>query len=155
VTALLPRTAGQWDRIETSERFAGRIRVDVRPIAWRLYEEGVRELAGDGKHDDAARQLGTSVSAAHAAGLLGEMDINLLGYEHLGRGETPLAIAVFRCNVDKHPESANVYDSLGETYMESGEHERAIRMYRRSLELDPGNTNASVIIERMRETHGG
>ena len=45
--------------------------------------------------------------------------------------------------------SANTWDSLGEAIMTKGDHETAIRYYRRSLELDPDNSNAAQMIERM------
>jgi cytochrome c-type biogenesis protein CcmH/NrfG len=35
-----------------------------------------------------------------------------------------------------------VYDSLGEAYMDDGNEELAVQNYEKSLQLDPGNTNA-------------
>ena len=39
--------------------------------------------------------------------------------------------------------------SLGEAYMENDQTDLAIRFYRKSLELDPGNENARAMIARM------
>ena len=72
-----------------------------------------------------------------------------MGYRHLGHGEIEVAISVFELNTDTFPESANTWDSLGEAIMTKGDHETAIRYYRRSLELDPDNNNAARLIERM------
>ena len=69
----------------------------------------------------------------------------------LCQGQTQLAIAVFKLNVDAFPESSNVYDSLGEAYMNDGQKELAIKSYRKSLELDPTNRNAEQMIKQMQE----
>ncbi|HKY60453.1 MAG TPA: c-type cytochrome [Gemmatimonadota bacterium] len=79
--------------------------------------------------------------------LLPEAGLNRLGYEFLP-DDPETAVEIFRLNVELHPESGNVYDSLGEAYMIGGDRERAIESYRRSLELDPANENA---VEKLRE----
>ncbi len=79
------------------------------------------------------------------------MDINILGYELMGREQIPLAIAVFKFNVEAYPESFNVYDSLGEAYMNDDQTALAIKYYKKSLEINPDNTNATRMIEKMRE----
>ena len=55
---------------------------------------------------------------------------------------------MFKLNVETYPSSSNVYDSLGEGYMENGEYELAIRNYMKSLELNPNNTNA---VDKLKE----
>ena len=78
-----------------------------------------------------------------------ESSINAMGYRHLENGEIEAAISVFQLNTDTFPRSANTWDSLGEAIMTKGDHETAIRYYRRSLELDPDNSNAARMIDRM------
>ena len=78
-----------------------------------------------------------------------ESTINAMGYQHLEKGEIDKAISVFELNTDTFPLSANAWDSLAEAAMNNGDHEAAIRYYRRSLELDPDNNNAAHMIERM------
>jgi tetratricopeptide (TPR) repeat protein len=78
-----------------------------------------------------------------------ESSINAMGYRHLENCEIETAISVFQLNTDTFPESANTWDSLGEALMTKGDHETAIRYYRRSLELDPDNSNAARMIDRM------
>ena len=83
--------------------------------------------------------------------LLTESEINSLGYYFLHtRKAVYEAIAVFQINVEAFPNSANVYDSLGEAYMAKGEKELAIRNYQRSLELNPQNTNAVEMLKKLR-----
>ena len=43
-----------------------------------------------------------------------EADINNYGYQLLGSGKVDEAIAAFRDNIKRHPDSWNTYDSLGE-----------------------------------------
>jgi CubicO group peptidase (beta-lactamase class C family) len=81
---------------------------------------------------------------------LGERDVNSLGYFLLRRDHVEEAIWVFRDNTRTYPESSNVWDSLGEGYMTTGEYDEAIENYTRSLELDSSNDNARRRIEWMR-----
>ena len=80
---------------------------------------------------------------------LSESEMNRLGYFILSRGEPSHAVDVFALNVRAFPRSANVYDSLGEAQLARGDTALAVASYRRSLELDPGNTNASAILRRI------
>ena len=49
---------------------------------------------------------------------------------------------MFKINVELHPNSANAYDSLGESFLALGDLEMAVANYEMSLKLDPENTNA-------------
>jgi hypothetical protein len=85
-------------------------------------------------------------------GVIGERTVNFRGYGLLAEGKVPEAIAVLRLNVYLFPESANVYDSLGEAYMTAGNTELAIQNYEKSLELNPENKNAQQKLQQLRET---
>jgi tetratricopeptide (TPR) repeat protein len=76
--------------------------------------------------------------------------LNGLGYGWLREKRYAEAIEVFKLNVELFPESFNAYDSLGEGFYLSGDVDAAIINYRRSLELNPNNTNATVMLERLR-----
>ncbi|OLD28004.1 MAG: serine hydrolase [Acidobacteria bacterium 13_1_40CM_3_55_6] len=73
----------------------------------------------------------------------GEMELNRLGYRLLSTRKVAEAIEMFKLNVEIFPQASNVYDSLGEAYMLHGDKELAIANYKRSLELDPQNKNAT------------
>ena len=79
-----------------------------------------------------------------------ENELNMLGYQLMWRQMLPDAIAIFELNVREHPESANVYDSMGEAYMNSSQRELAIQSYEKSLELNPENTNAVEMLRQLR-----
>lgn len=78
-----------------------------------------------------------------------EDDLNSWGYSLLQRGKKESALEVFKLNTILHPESANVYDSEAEAYEDLGDRENAIKNYKRSLELNPMNTNAVAHLKKL------
>ena len=81
---------------------------------------------------------------------MSESQLNALGYRLLGMKKVHEAIEIFKLNVQAYPQSANVYDSLGEAYMTNGDKELAIRNYQRAVELNPQNTNAIEVLKKLR-----
>ena len=77
-----------------------------------------------------------------------EMLMNLLGYNFLNKKQYKKAIGVFKLNIKAYPESFNVYDSYGEALMAAGDKDKAIETYKKSIELNPRNTNG---IEKLKE----
>lgn len=61
--------------------------------------------------------------------------LNLRGYRALMAERTDEAIRIFAKNVELHPASANVYDSLGEAYEAAGELDQALANYEKAVEL--------------------
>jgi tetratricopeptide (TPR) repeat protein len=81
-----------------------------------------------------------------------ESDINGLGYSIMNAGRIPAAIEIFKVNVDSHPESANVYDSLAEAYMNDGDIDLAIKYYKKALEMIPKDRKADkAYLERIKQ----
>lgn len=80
-----------------------------------------------------------------------EASINALGYELLSEKLYGAAIEVFLKNVKLFPNSANVYDSLGEAYLLDGKKDLAIQNYKKSLELNPQNENAIKVLEQLQK----
>lgn len=78
-----------------------------------------------------------------------EQRLNTLGYELLRAKRPRESLAVFALNADLYPQSFNVYDSLGDAYAEAGDRERAVKNYRRSLELNPQNGNAARMLKKL------
>jgi len=75
---------------------------------------------------------------------------NNLGYEALAIPDIPRAKLIFESNVRNYPRSANVYDSLAEAYLKEGDLMKAITLYEKSLELNPGNENGRMMIQQIR-----
>lgn len=80
-----------------------------------------------------------------------ESQLNSLGYHLLQKERIHETIQVFKLNVEAFPESSNPYDSLGEGYMADGDFGLAIKNYRKSLELNPDNTNAGKMLKKIDE----
>jgi tetratricopeptide (TPR) repeat protein len=59
------------------------------------------------------------------------------------------AVKVFALNVKEKPQSANAFDSLGEGYFSIKNYTLALENYKKSLELNPENTNASNMINKI------
>jgi CubicO group peptidase (beta-lactamase class C family) len=78
-----------------------------------------------------------------------EMELNRLGYQLLGMKKISEAVEVFKLNVEAYPRSANVYDSLAEAYLASGNKELAVQNYKKSLELNPQNANATEALKKL------
>jgi len=76
-----------------------------------------------------------------------EKKFNSYGYDKLRNKEFDDAIAVFKINVALYPESANVYDSLADAYLKSGDSLEAFKNYSKSLTLDSGNPRAKRYIK--------
>lgn len=81
--------------------------------------------------------------------LFGPGDLNGWGYALLEQRRTEDALRVFTENVGYYPDNAYAYDSLGEAQLAAGQQEQAIQSYRRSLELDPSNSNATEVLARI------
>ncbi len=78
-----------------------------------------------------------------------ERDINNLGYTLLANKNIDDAISVFLENIKLFPRSSNVYDSAAEAYMENNENDLAIKYYKKSMLLNPGNTNGIDMLKKL------
>ena len=78
---------------------------------------------------------------------------NAAGYALLRAGRTDDAVAVFRANVEVHPEYANGWDSLGEAYEARGMRAEAAEAYRRAVAL--GFHPAAERLRRLEARPGG
>ncbi|HKY29692.1 MAG TPA: alpha/beta hydrolase-fold protein [Pyrinomonadaceae bacterium] len=72
--------------------------------------------------------------------------INQLGYQSLFAGRSDEAIAIFKTNVERYPESANVYDSLAEAYERSGKLDLAAPLYEKAKILGEQNKDPNLAI---------
>jgi predicted alpha/beta superfamily hydrolase len=70
---------------------------------------------------------------------LPEGRLNILGYRLLAAGRVDDGVAVFRRNVELHPDSANVHDSLGEALEARGDREAAVASYERAVKTAAAN----------------
>jgi tetratricopeptide (TPR) repeat protein len=66
-----------------------------------------------------------------------ENELNAYGYQLLNDKEQDKAIEVFVLNTQRHPASANCFDSLGEAYALKGDKKNAVVNFKKSLTLNP------------------
>jgi CubicO group peptidase (beta-lactamase class C family) len=124
-------------------------------FAWINYEPynspGRRLLKAilDRGVDAAVKEYRAARERDPRAATISESQMNAVGYRLLGMKKLREAIEVFQLNVEAYPASFNVYDSLGEAFMESGDKELAIKYYKKSVELNPNNTNGIEMLKKL------
>jgi uncharacterized membrane protein len=99
--------------------------------------------------DAAVKQYHDLKAAGPSTYNFDEDELNNLGYEFIRSKKFKEAIGVLQLNVEAHPQSSNVYDSLGEAYMDDGNKPLAIVNYQKSLELNPKNRGAVVMLQKL------
>jgi tetratricopeptide (TPR) repeat protein len=72
--------------------------------------------------------------------VMDERNLNQMGYRLLDADRTDEAIRIFKANQEAFPESANVYDGLGDAYEKAGDKEKAI-------------VNAKLALEKLEQTN--
>ncbi|HWB28614.1 MAG TPA: DUF2911 domain-containing protein [Chitinophagaceae bacterium] len=84
-----------------------------------------------GKTADADKIMNDAIAAAT------ENELNNYGYQLLQGGQVDKAIEILTINANRHPGSANAWDSLGEAYATKGDKDNAIKNFKKSLGLNP------------------
>ena len=77
--------------------------------------------------------------------------VNFVGYSLLEAERPKSALKFLQLNTELFPEAFNTWDSLGEAHMKLGNDAKAISSFEKSLDLNPGNTNAQEMIARIQE----
>jgi predicted alpha/beta superfamily hydrolase len=75
-----------------------------------------------------------------------EFLVNQIGYQHLFADQIDKAIEVLEIQVQRYPESANPYDSLGEAYERAGKLDKAVPMYEKAAEIGKKNNDANAAL---------
>jgi uncharacterized membrane protein len=99
--------------------------------------------------DQAAKQYHELKAAPTNTYNLDEDELNALGYQLIQAHKLPQAIRIFQLNIEAYPRSGNTYDSLAEAYMDEGNKSLAIANYQRSLQLNPKNSNAAKMLQKL------
>lgn len=60
------------------------------------------------------------------------------------------AIEFFKLNIKLHPNSFNVYDSMGEAYMINGQKSLAIENCEKSIAINPQNENGKEMLKKLK-----
>jgi uncharacterized membrane protein len=99
--------------------------------------------------DAAVKQYHDLRTAAPATYNFDEDELNTLGYQLLHANKVKAAIRIFQLNVEAYPQSSNVYDSLGEAYLDDGKKSQAIANYEKSVQINPQNRNGVLILQKL------
>jgi CubicO group peptidase (beta-lactamase class C family) len=82
-----------------------------------------------------------------------ELEMNSLGYDLLYRDPSAehklLSVEVFKMNTEFFPTHPNVYDSYGDALAENGRKEEAIEMYKKVMQLNPGEQSTRKKLDRL------
>jgi CubicO group peptidase (beta-lactamase class C family) len=93
--------------------------------------------------------------------LLSEDEMNSLGYDFMGGTNNPNpyhfpeehryteAVETLKLNMQLYPDSWNAYDSYGEALLKIGQKDQAIKMYKKSIELNPKNESGKKVLEQL------
>ena len=92
-------------------------------------------MAIPGTIDDLKKHYGRLAERLGYAVPPPELTVNQIGYQHLLRKDVKGALPFFRWNVELHPESANVHDSLGEALEAAGKNADALASYEKAVEI--------------------
>jgi len=88
-------------------------------------------LKTKGETAEAEKMLSEAIEVAT------ENELNLYGYQLMNEGQQDKAIEMFKLNTQRHPKSANTWDSLGEGYYNKGDKKNAIANFKKSLSMNP------------------
>jgi Flp pilus assembly protein TadD len=99
------------------------------------------ELCGDAESATRLREQSLEIAR--------EVDLTCYAYQLMWRHRIADAIEMLERNAASHPQSWNVYDSLGEAYEQAGERERAIENYRTALRFVQDRSQQDRIKRRL------
>jgi CubicO group peptidase (beta-lactamase class C family) len=104
---------------------------------------------------DAALKAYTALKAANPQErAVSEEELNYLGYQLMNTGKVKQAQDLFFINMQFYPKSANVYDSYAEACLKLGDKEQALIYYKRTLAMEPRNSNAERIVSELEKEFG-
>ena len=101
---------------------------------------------------DHAVELYQARKQAGAPLQMSEKDLNSWGYRLMRMGRPKDGLEIFKLMAHVYPDSGDAQDSLAEGYATNGMKAEAIIHYRRSLALDPKNTNAEKELKALGAT---
>lgn len=90
---------------------------------------------------DLLRETGKTADAdavrKKAVDVATEAELNQYGYQLINEKRMDEAVKILALNTERHPDSANTWDSLGEAYALKGDKDNAIKNFKKSLSLNP------------------
>lgn len=84
---------------------------------------------------------------------ISEQELIVAGYKFLHSGNATYAAEVFKLSTEVFPNKDNPFDSYAEALRALGEKEKAIKNYKKSLDLNPKNMNAVKMLKELGVTY--
>jgi tetratricopeptide (TPR) repeat protein len=131
-------------KVSDEERRAYRVGslAEQREKVKMMNKKQLSALLANGKNIDEIVKFCRQADKGKSEYNLSEAGINSFGYELMAQKKEEEALKIFRLNTVLYPAGANTYDSLGECLLKLGRKKEAITAYKKSLELNPKNSNA-------------
>ncbi len=107
-----------------------------KTFANQMTKAGLLEQMGNTGEADKLRQTALTMGT--------EAEVNTYGYQLLQQGKQDEAIEIFTKNTKDHPDSWNVWDSLGEAYGKNGNKDMAIKYYSKAYNMAPENQKSRI-----------
>ncbi len=95
-------------------------------------------LTATGQKEKADQMMESAIAGAS------EAELNTYGYQLMNTNRLDEAIRIFKLNVERHPDSWNVYDSLGEALNNKGDRDGALANYKKALEMAPAGQHSRI-----------
>lgn len=107
----------------------------MQPMTWLDYDRW-NSPSKIALHDIVVRGM-PAVDELRKLTDISESSLNTIGYALLRSDRVAESVAVFRMNVERHPASWNVWDSLAEALAKAGNAGESKAAYKKSVELKP------------------
>ncbi len=142
---------GRW--LPRAELDDMREQMAVRYAGQRVFNAELGELVAEAAESESSETVLAAFANTHSddreALVALEREVNIKAYGLIGENRNKDALAFFRFNTERFPDSANTWDSLAEAYWRAGDLDSARRYYAKALEVDPAWTNAERMLEQI------
>lgn len=113
-----------------------------------MHSYALEHMVDEGKNIEASNYMNNL--DANRLGLVLELNINALSNYYLQNGYTDKAIQVLNLNTLKFPKSSNAFNNLGEALYKNKQYDKAIKAFKKALELDPNNKKSKDFISKIK-----
>lgn len=149
--SVYPSYIGDLDGAVTNLAVAGDMKSAFRvsEINYKLYPESDRTNATLGIISVLAGQKAKALNLfkkslqINPGGRASAENLNSMAYNLKNIGQAKAGLQLLLVAIELHPKMANLYDSIGEFYMELKQNKKAIQYYEQALKVNPNYANAT------------
>ena len=151
----------RWSAVKEGIAAVGnQVEIEISVLGKRFQERNISNFVGDssrppGRINEAYLKGGISSALKAFDDMLQEEEninertLNLVGHYLVVQDKLDDALLLFEKNAESFPDKYNVYVSLGEAYMRTGQEEKAKASYEKSLSLNPHASTAKEVIRHL------